>query len=132
VSFPSIPEWPQYGGTISGVPSNRWEDPVPSRAYQFPDGRDGCIHFKHGDLFWMELFEHSEVAHNTGHMSKPVEYSVIIVRREFGLGCLTVGVPERSMKSVIPPGVLLLRMHIISKFELWRLSPITDMPLEMM
>jgi hypothetical protein len=33
---------------------------------------------------------------------------------------------------VIPPGVLLVRRDIISKFVLWRLALKTDMLLEMM
>jgi hypothetical protein len=36
------------------------------------------------------------------------------------------------MKVVIPQGVLLVRMHLISKFVLWALAPKTDMPLEIM
>jgi hypothetical protein len=55
-----------------------------------------------------------------------------MVRREFGIGCLGVGIAERYMQVVIPPGVLLVRRHIISKLGLWTLAPRTDMPLEMM
>jgi hypothetical protein len=73
-----------------------------------------------------------EVSHNTGNMSKHVESSVNMARREFGIGCLGVGIAERSILVVIPPGVLLVRRHIISMFVLWTLAPKTDMPLEMM
>jgi hypothetical protein len=55
-----------------------------------------------------------------------------MARREFGIRCLLVGIAEHSILVVIPPGVLLVRMHIISKFVLWTLAPKTDMPLEMM
>jgi hypothetical protein len=68
-----------------------------------------------------------EVAHNTGNWSKHVEFSVNMARRKFGISCLGVGIAERSIKVVIPPGVLLGRMHIISKFVLWTLVPKTDM-----
>jgi len=73
-----------------------------------------------------------EVAHDTVNMSKHVESSVDMARREFGIGCLGVGIAERSIYVVIPPGVLLVRRDIISKFVLWTLAPKTDMPLEMM
>jgi hypothetical protein len=73
-----------------------------------------------------------EIAHNTGNVSKHVGSSVKMARREFGIGYLGVGIAERSIKVVIPPGVLLVRMHIISKFVLWTLALNTDMSLEMM
>jgi hypothetical protein len=73
-----------------------------------------------------------EVTDETGNMSKHVESSVDMARREFGIGCLRVGIAERSISVVIPPGVLLVRRNIISKFFLWLLPPKTDMPLEMM
>jgi hypothetical protein len=38
-----------------------------------------------------------EVAHDTGNMSKHVEFSVNMARREFGIGCLGVGIAERSI-----------------------------------
>jgi hypothetical protein len=38
-----------------------------------------------------------EVAHDTGNMSKHVESSVDMARREFGIGCLGVGIAERSI-----------------------------------
>jgi len=55
-----------------------------------------------------------------------------MVRREFGTGCLGVGIAERLIHVVIPLGVLLVRRDIISKYILWILAPQTDMPLEMM
>jgi hypothetical protein len=73
-----------------------------------------------------------KVAHNTGNMSKHVESLVNMVQREFGIGCLGVGIAEHSIKVVIPLGVLLVRMDIISKLVLWTLAPNTDMLLEMM
>ena len=87
---------------------------------------------KHAELHCMKEVGLREVAHNTGNGSKHVESSVNMARREFGIGCLGVGIAERSIQVVIPPGVLLVRMHIISKFVVWTLAPITDMPLEMM
>jgi hypothetical protein len=39
---------------------------------------------------------------------------------------------EHLIKVVIPPGVMLVRRDIISKFGLWTLAPKTDMSLEMM
>jgi hypothetical protein len=84
------------------------------------------------DLHCMEVVGLREVAHNTGNVSKHVESSVNLGRRKFGIGCLGVGIAERSIKVVILPRVLLVRMHIISKFVLWTLAPKTDMSLEMM
>jgi hypothetical protein len=52
---------------------------------------------KHADLHCMEEVGLKEVAHNTGNMSKHVEFSVNMVRREFGIGCLGVGIAERSI-----------------------------------
>ena len=86
---------------------------------------------KHGDLLSIEEVEFREVAHDTGKMSKHVESLVNMARREFGIGYLRVGIPEHSILVVILPGVLLVRMDIISKFILWMLVPKTDMPLEM-
>jgi hypothetical protein len=73
-----------------------------------------------------------EVAHNTGNVSKQVESSVNMARRAFGIGCPGVGIAEHSTIVVLPPGVLLVRMHIIAKIVLWTLAPKTDMSLEMM
>jgi hypothetical protein len=80
----------------------------------------------------MEEVGDREVIHDTGNMSKHVEISVDMVRQEFGIGCLGVGIVARSISVVIPPGVLLVRRDIISKLVLWTLAPNTDMPLEMM
>ena len=60
---------------------------------------------KHADLHCMEEVGLREVAHDTGNMSKHVESSVNMARRDFGIGCLGVGIAERSIKVVIPPGV---------------------------
>jgi hypothetical protein len=87
---------------------------------------------KHADLHCLEEVGLREIAHNTGNMLKHIESSVNMMRREFGIGCLGVGMAERSIYVVIPPGVLLVRRHIISKFVLWTLAPKTDMLLEMM
>jgi hypothetical protein len=52
---------------------------------------------KHADLHCMEEVGHREVAHDTGNMSKHVESSVDMARQEFGIGCLGVGIAERSI-----------------------------------
>jgi len=52
---------------------------------------------KHADLHCMEDVELPEVAHDTGSMSKPVESSVDMARQDFGIGCLGVGIAERSI-----------------------------------
>ena len=52
---------------------------------------------KHADLHCMEEVGLREVAHDTGNMSKHVESSVNMARREFGIGCLGVGIAEHSM-----------------------------------
>jgi hypothetical protein len=57
---------------------------------------------------------------------------VNIARRECGIGCIGVGIAEHTIYVVIPPGVLLVRRHIISKCVRWTLTPKTDMPLEIM
>jgi len=77
---------------------------------------------KDADLHCMEEVELREVAHDTGNMSKQVESSVDMARREFGIGSLGVGIAEHSIYIVIPPGVLLVRRDIISKFVLWTLA----------
>jgi len=84
------------------------------------------------DLHCMEVVGLREVAHNTVNMSKHAASSVDMVGQEFGIGFLGVGILERSLLVVIPPGVLLVRRDIISKFVLWTLAPKTYMPLEMM
>jgi hypothetical protein len=86
---------------------------------------------KHADVNCMEEVGLREVAHNTGNMSKHVESLVNMARRDFGISSVGVGIAERSISVVIPPGVLLVKRHIISKFVLWTLAPKTDMPLEM-
>jgi hypothetical protein len=73
-----------------------------------------------------------EDAHDRGNMSKHDESLVGIARPEFGIGCLGVSIAECSIYVVIPPGVLLVRRDIISKFVLWTLAPRSDMPLKMM
>jgi len=50
--------------------------------------------FKHADLHCMEQVGLAEVAHDTGNMSKHVEPSVNMARRESGIGCLAVGIAE--------------------------------------
>jgi hypothetical protein len=57
---------------------------------------------------------------------------VNMAQQEFVIGCLGVGLAERSISVVIPPGVLLVRRDKISKFILWTLAPKVDMLLEMM
>ena len=52
---------------------------------------------KHADLHCMEEVGLGEVGHNTGNMSNHVESSVNMARREFGIGCLGVGIAERSI-----------------------------------
>jgi hypothetical protein len=52
---------------------------------------------KHADLHCMEEVGLREVAHDTGNMSTHIESSVDMVRREFGIGCLGVGIAERSI-----------------------------------
>jgi hypothetical protein len=52
---------------------------------------------KHADLHCREEVGLREAAHNTGNMSKHIESSVIMARREFGIGCLGVGIGERSI-----------------------------------
>ena len=52
---------------------------------------------KHADLHCMEEVGLREVAHDTGNMSKHVESSVNMALREFGIGCLGVGIAERSI-----------------------------------
>jgi len=52
---------------------------------------------KHADLHCMEEVGPREVAHDTGNMSKQVESSMNMARREFGIGCLGVVIAERSI-----------------------------------
>jgi len=87
---------------------------------------------KHAYLHCMEEVGLTEVSHNTGNVSKQVQSSVNIARRVFGIGYLSVGITEHSIWVVIPPRVLLVRMHIISMFVFWTLAPNTGLFLEMM
>ena len=87
---------------------------------------------KHADLHCMGEVRLREVAHDTGNMSKNAESSVNMARREFHTSCLGVGIAEGAIWVVIPPGMLLVRRDIISKFVLSTLAPKTDMPLVMM
>jgi len=87
---------------------------------------------KHGDLNCIEEVGHGEVAHHTWNISKNMHSSVEMAQPEFGNGCLGVGIAEHSTQILILPGVLFVRIHMISKFVLWTLTPKTDMLLEMM
>ena len=87
---------------------------------------------KHADLHCMEEVGLREVTHDTANMSTHIQSSVNMARRKFGIRCSAVGITERSIQVVIPPGVLLVRRDLMSKFVLWTLAPKTDMPLEMM
>jgi len=87
---------------------------------------------KQADLQWIEEVGLREIAHNTGNMSKHVEFSVNMAQQDFGIRCLGVGIAEPSIKVVIPPGVFLVRVHIICKFVLGTFTSKTDMPHDMM
>jgi hypothetical protein len=52
---------------------------------------------KHADLHCIEEIGLRQVAHNTGNMSKQVQFSGIMAQREFGIGCLGVGIAEGSI-----------------------------------
>jgi len=52
---------------------------------------------KHSNQHCMEVVGLREVTHDTGNMSKVFESSVNMVRQEFGIGCLHVGIPECSI-----------------------------------
>jgi len=52
---------------------------------------------KHVDLNCMEEVGLMEIAHNRGNVSKHVESSVNMARREFRIGCLGVGITEHSI-----------------------------------
>jgi hypothetical protein len=52
---------------------------------------------KHADVHCMEEVGLREVAQDTGNMSEQIESSVDIARREFGIGCLGVGIAKRSL-----------------------------------
>jgi hypothetical protein len=52
---------------------------------------------KHADLHCMQEVGLTEVADDTVNMTKQVESSVSMERREFSIGCLGVGIAERSI-----------------------------------
>jgi len=52
---------------------------------------------KHADLHCMDEVGLREVTPDTGNMSKRLESLVNVARREFSIGCLSVGVAERSI-----------------------------------
>jgi hypothetical protein len=52
---------------------------------------------KHADLYCMAYVGLRKVTCNTGNMTKHVEFSVKMVRQEFGIGCLGVGIAKRSI-----------------------------------
>jgi hypothetical protein len=52
---------------------------------------------KHADLHCVEEVGLREVAHNTRNVSKHVESSVNMAQPEFGIGCLGVGIAQRSI-----------------------------------
>ena len=52
---------------------------------------------KHANLHCMEEVGLQEVAYDTGNQLKQVESSVNMVRQEFGIGCLSVGIAECSI-----------------------------------
>ena len=86
----------------------------------------------HADLHCIEEVGIGKFAHDNGNVSTDVESSVNMVRHEFPIGFLSVSFGERLIYIVILPGELLVRRDIISLLGLWTLTPITDMPLEMM
>jgi len=87
---------------------------------------------EHADQHCIEEVGLREVAHATGNLSKQIQSSLNMARREISIGCLGVGIGELSIKVVIPPGVFLVRRDIMSKFMLWTLAPNTDKPLAKM
>jgi hypothetical protein len=86
---------------------------------------------KHADLHCMEEVGLGEVVYDTANRSNHVDSAVKMAPQDFGIDCLGVGIADNSLQVVIPPGALLVRSDIISKFVLWTLVPKTDMPLEM-
>ena len=52
---------------------------------------------KQADVHCMEKIRLREVAHNSGNMLKHLAFSVNMVRRQFGIGFLGVGLAERSI-----------------------------------
>ena len=51
---------------------------------------------RHADLHCMEEVGLREVTHDAGNMSKQVECLVNMAQQKFGMGCLGVGIAERS------------------------------------
>ena len=52
---------------------------------------------QHADVQCMQEVGLRELAHDAGNMSKHIEYSVNMAPQEFGIGCLGVGIAERSI-----------------------------------
>jgi len=52
---------------------------------------------KHADLHCVEEVGLQKVGHGSGNMSKHIESSVSMVRWEFSIGCLGVGIAEHSI-----------------------------------
>jgi len=50
--------------------------------------------FKHASLHCMEEVGLREVSHDKGNIWKHVEISGNMAQREFGIGCLSVGIAE--------------------------------------
>jgi hypothetical protein len=69
-----------------------------------------------------------ELAQITGNSLKHFESSLNMAQREFSISWLGVNIAEHSISVVIPPGVSLIRRHIISMFVLSTLAPKTDIP----
>jgi hypothetical protein len=60
-------------------------------------GNPLLVVFQHADLHCVEEFGLWVGAHNTGNMSKHVQSTVNMPRREFGIGCLGVGITQHSI-----------------------------------
>jgi hypothetical protein len=52
---------------------------------------------KHADLDGMDKVGLRDGAHDTGNMLKYVDSSMTIARRDVGIGCLGIGIAERSI-----------------------------------
>lgn len=87
---------------------------------------------KYSDMHCMEEVVLYEVTRTMENLSKHIDFSVNLAGRAISIGCLGVAIVECSISVVMPPGLLLVRRDIISKFVLWTIPPHTDMPLEMM
>jgi hypothetical protein len=59
---------------------------------------------KHAYMHCMEEVGLREVTHDTGNMSKHVASSVNMAQQAFGIGCLGVGMAERSSIGCDPAG----------------------------